>query len=315
MPPRESGRRQPPEPTVVPLRGRSGGGGRSAGTAQGGSVQGGTARGGAAQGGVARGGIGEARRYSPRGRTVREAAGSRDPFRPALELVAAPPRPRAAPGTGTKPGRKPPPKKVAAPKKALAPRKPVPKPVPKRAANKAATPRRPVHKPRPKARPAEPVRRLRLGTGLLLVLFLVIAGRLVALQLTDARGYALRGLKDRLAHEVLFAPRGTIYDRGHNVLAQSLEARYVFADPSMIKTKDIARIADALRLQLGIPTSELTPKLTHHLRTDGVEDEFEYLARGVDIEVGDAITALNLPGIGWAATRCAPSPATTWRPT
>src|SRR5947199_7277176 len=72
MPPRGGRpRREPPEPTVVPIRGRSGG---AAG------------RNGATAGRTGRSAIGDARRYTPRGRTVREAA-SRDPFRPALELV------------------------------------------------------------------------------------------------------------------------------------------------------------------------------------------------------------------------------------
>ncbi|MEN3308332.1 MAG: hypothetical protein V7603_4534, partial [Micromonosporaceae bacterium] len=49
--------------------------------------------------------------------------------------------------------------------------------------------RRPVKRRRP-PRLAEPLRRLRLGTVIMLVLFLVVAGRLVTLQLTDARAYA-----------------------------------------------------------------------------------------------------------------------------
>src|SRR5438477_10662958 len=83
MPPRGRDRREPPERTVVPLRGRSGG---------------------SAAGRPARSGIGGARRYTPRGRTTRET-GTRDPFRPALEVLhgepartaAAPPRQRPVP--------------------------------------------------------------------------------------------------------------------------------------------------------------------------------------------------------------------------
>jgi cell division protein FtsI (penicillin-binding protein 3) len=360
--PREPRRRQPPEPTVVPFRsgaaGRGGNAGRSApggpgtaapgDTARGSSARASSARGSSARGGGARGdtaragtgGLAEARRYSPRGRTLREEA-SRDPFRPALELVSVPRSrggaPKARNGT--------PPSKAAATRAAptrAAPTKAAParrtpakaaptKAAPARGSAAKATPlrvvppkpgaavrtsgagprrraatapkavptrRQPVRKPRPKVRPAQAVRRLRLGTVLLLLMFLVVGGRLVALQLTDARQVALTGLADRLAHETLFAPRGTIYDRGHNVLAQSLEARYVFADPSLIKPAEVNQVADALRPLLGIPSSELVPKLSRQKRTDGRKDEFEYLARGVSITTGDAITALNLPGIG-----------------
>src|SRR5437762_7012540 len=81
MPPRGGRpRREPPESTIVPLRGRSTGG--AAG------------RDGAAAGRTGRSAIGDARRYTPRGRTVRDA-GSRDPFRPALELVDGVPAQRS----------------------------------------------------------------------------------------------------------------------------------------------------------------------------------------------------------------------------
>ncbi len=245
---------------MVPIRGRSGGSG------------------GRVTGRPARSGIGEARRYTPRGRTTRET-GTRDPFRPALELLhgepartaAAPPRQRATPPPTT----------------------------PKARPAKAA-PRRPARKPKRPPRLAEPVRRLRVGTVLMLVFFTVIAGRLVTLQLTDASEVARRGLHDRLAHEVLFAPRGTIVDRAGNVLAQSIEARYVYADPSKISAKDVQPNAEALRALIGKPVSELVPLMSRKKRADGSIDQFEYLARGVDIATGNAVEALNLPGIGVA---------------
>ncbi len=240
--------------------------------------------------GTSRSGIGEARSYTPRGRTVAERGG-RDPFRPALEVLqgergAAPagtpakaktPTPRQRATTPATPGRK------ATPKARPTARRPARKP-----------PRRPTIAPRL----ADPNTRLRVGTVVVLVLFTIIAGRLVALQLTDARKYALEGLKGRLATEVLFAPRGAIYDRNQKVLAQSVEARYVFADPSMIKSGDVDRVADALRSVLGVPTSVLKPKLQSKTRPDGSKDEFEYLARQVSIADGDRVMALNLPGIG-----------------
>ncbi len=171
--------------------------------------------------------------------------------------------------------------------------------MPRRATAKgAATRRRPVRKPKRPPRLAEPNRRLRAGTAVVLVLFAIIAGRLVMLQLVDARGYALTGLTDRLVTQPLFAQRGSIYDRNHHVLAQAVEAKYVFADPSQISAKDVASIADALRDLLGVPTSDLVPKLSRKTRANGSKDEFEYLARGVDISTANAVMARNLPGIG-----------------
>jgi cell division protein FtsI (penicillin-binding protein 3) len=135
-----------------------------------------------------------------------------------------------------------------------------------------------------------------------MVLFLALASRLVMLQMTDARDIARTGLESRLAEEVLFAPRGSIYDQGHYVLAQSIEARFVFADPSRVNPKNdpdrLTATATALRDLLGVPISELMPKLTKKVRENGKVDEFEYLRRGVSIADADKVAALNLPGIG-----------------
>lgn len=269
------------------------------------------------------GGLAEARRYTPRGRTVREAAQSRDPYGPVLELVSGgtPASGRRIPGGAPKqpaPDRRPADRAPAAGRgRSGAGSGTLP------AAGKAARPARggaratgrgsgttvPVRKPRParrgpvrrSGRPprlAEPRRRLRLGTVIMLVLFVVIAGRLVVLQLTDMRAYARKGLADRLANVVLFAPRGAIYDRDRNVLAQSVEARTVYADPSKIKAKDVVPTANALRDLLGIKASDLIEKLSRKKRADGSVDMFEYLARGVDIATGNAVVAHDLPGIG-----------------
>ena len=113
-----------------------------------------------------------------------------------------------------------------------------------------------------------------------LLVFTVLGGRLVLLQLTDGRAYAAAGLKDRLTTTVLEARRGSIVDRNGNVLAQSLDARYVFADPTRVV--DPAGTAAKLRDLLGVPVSELLPKLSSKTRADGKPDEFEYLARGLD---------------------------------
>src|SRR5262249_4211283 len=90
---------------------------------------------------------------------------------------------------------------------------------------------------------------------------------------------------------------GAIMDRSGHVLAQSVEARYVYADPGLIEDKDVQPVAEALRPLLGRPTSELVPLLKRKHRADGSVDRFEYLARGVDIATGDAVAPLNLPGI------------------
>ena len=153
--------------------------------------------------------------------------------------------------------------------------------------------------PPPPPRLAETRRRLRVATVVALLLFSGIVVRLVHLQLQDAKGYAAQGLSERLTTVDLPASRGTIYDRDGAILAHSIEARYVFADPTLVD--DPVATADTLFRVLGgvgVTRSELVTKLSRHKRDNGTPVRFEYLVRGVDIEVGAAVTGLKLAGIG-----------------
>lgn len=216
-----------------------------------------------------RSGIGDARAYSPRGRTTREASGAeRKPQRekPVRVVHAAVPKRAGAA------------RKAAATRRRRVPLKP-----PKRL--KTTPPRL-----------GEPKRRLRLATAVCLLLFTVIGLRLIQLQLTDAPAYAAAGLRERLDSIDLPAPRGSILDRNGAVLAHSIEARYVAADPELIK--DIPATAAALSPHLGIAVSELMPKMEKKQQeVTGDALRFVYLARGVDVEDAQRIADLKLPGI------------------
>jgi len=149
-------------------------------------------------------------------------------------------------------------------------------------------------------RPTPPLaasrKRLRQITSIIMVVFVVIGVRLVEFQVRDASSLAEQGLQSRLQPVDLPAPRGSIVDRNGVVLAGSVEARYVFADPSRVENPEAT--ADMLSPVLGVPRSELLPNLTPHLRENGQASLFEYLARGVSVATGDAVRALGLPGIG-----------------
>ncbi|WP_433208799.1 penicillin-binding transpeptidase domain-containing protein [Dactylosporangium sp. CS-047395] len=264
----------------------------------------------------------EAKRYTPRGRTVRDASvdagGRKDPFRPALEVIqggrseqprragrrpVATQAPVKTPGKtpGNAPGRAP-----ADEEEPLRPRRTVP-PARKVQPPRKAPKRAPVRKkqsrvavPRLKRRPglpklAEPRRRLRLATVLALVMFAAIGGRLVQLQLTDASAYAAEGLKDRLVRAVLPASRGSILDRNGKILVHSVETRYVAVDPMAVK--DPEALADKLFAILdkyGVPRSDLVRKMTPHKAADGKTNvRFEYLVHQIDVADGDRIEALH----------------------
>ncbi|HLV57648.1 MAG TPA: penicillin-binding protein 2 [Natronosporangium sp.] len=169
-----------------------------------------------------------------------------------------------------------------------------PRPGPAARPRPATASRRPGRSRRP-PRLAEPRRRLRLATSVALAMFCVLGVRLVALQVTDGPAYAMTGLTTRLDRVELPAPRGNIYDRNGTVLAQSLEARFVFADPELVE--DPQRTAELLAPLLDLPASELAERMRPSLR-NGQPSRFEWLARGVDVDTGDRIEALNLAGIG-----------------
>jgi cell division protein FtsI (penicillin-binding protein 3) len=138
-------------------------------------------------------------------------------------------------------------------------------------------------------------RRLKAGLTLMLVVFVILGARLVQFQFADGAAYAAAGLALRLQPVDLPAPRGGIFDRNMAVLAGSAEARYVFADPALVK--DPAAAAATLQPILGVPVSELLPKLKPHLK-DGTPVRFEYLARGIPVAMGDTVAALKINGVG-----------------
>jgi cell division protein FtsI (penicillin-binding protein 3) len=134
---------------------------------------------------------------------------------------------------------------------------------------------------------------------LALTLFAVIGVRLVQLQVADAASYAAAGLADRLHRVDLPAPRGTIYDRDGNILVHSVEARYVYADPTLIEDPEATadKVFDVLA-PYGVTRSVLVARMTKHKQPNGRdESKFEYLARGIDIADGDRVKALRLPGV------------------
>ncbi|SCF00770.1 peptidoglycan D,D-transpeptidase FtsI family protein [Micromonospora chokoriensis] len=265
------------------------------------------------------GGISGARAYTPRGRTVRDERGtpargtgaeqrrtprstrSGDPFRPALQVLdggraAARSGRRDAPAAGR-----------GGVVRTVSPRTPRAPGVDEPAPRRRTTPRAPRRADRPVARrqsrkPPRPPKladsrlRLRLGTALALTLFATIGIRLVFLQAVDAPAYAGGGVSDRLHTVELPAPRGAIYDSTGAPLVRSVEARYVYADPTEVK--DPTAVAKALSPLLAIPVSKLVELMKPRRLENGKESTFAYLARGVEIPTAKRVQALELPGIG-----------------
>jgi cell division protein FtsI (penicillin-binding protein 3) len=125
--------------------------------------------------------------------------------------------------------------------------------------------------------------RNRWGLLFLITLLVVVVGKLVVLQGVDGAAYAQAATNDRMRNYPIEAVRGEITDRTGRVLAYSVDAERVTADPTVVT--DPTRTALALTTLLGIPVDELTEKLSRDSR-------YVVLAGQVSTDVTDKIRAL-----------------------
>jgi len=127
--------------------------------------------------------------------------------------------------------------------------------------------------------------------GSLIVLSL-IGGRLVQLQGLDRSSYTAMAEQQRLHTVALTAPRGMIVDRDNQPLAETVDARDVYADPH--KVTDPAAEARQLAPLLGRAGSDI-PGLQDLLSQNTT---FVYLLRATSPQLAKKIIDLELPGIG-----------------
>jgi cell division protein FtsI (penicillin-binding protein 3) len=147
--------------------------------------------------------------------------------------------------------------------------------------------------PRPRGRLGyrrpDPKRRLQAILILSLMVLSLVAGRLVQLQGLDRSTYAAMAERQRLHTVALTAPRGEIVDRSGRQLAETIDARDVYADPE--KVTDPLTEAGSLAPVLGLPAGALKEQLAQHTT-------FVYLSRAVSPVLAGRVMALELPGIG-----------------
>ncbi len=132
------------------------------------------------------------------------------------------------------------------------------------------------------------------GAGRIVAVIAVLV--LVALMLGVRLVYAHIAPDDRVLNSVVLplriselqAPRGTIVDRTGRVLAFSVPAVTVIADPRQIDNP--AQVAARLSPLLGEPADELFELLSS-------QRHYARLARQLDVEVGEKVTALGIPGV------------------
>lgn len=147
------------------------------------------------------------------------------------------------------------------------------------------------------------VKRLRgaLAVGILVVL--IGALKLVEVQVINAEAYAETSVRQRIRTVELPATRGKIYDRDGEVLATSVDATTLYADPRAFRPSttpsgvavppaaDVKVAAEQLAPLLGVDAAEVEARLTR-------DAHFVYLGRQLPYAVGEEVRALRIPGIG-----------------
>ena len=136
----------------------------------------------------------------------------------------------------------------------------------------------------------------RLGITLLCIFFVlsVFVGRLVQLQGMEAGHY--RELANTEHHTTLSLPavRGSITAADGTQLAMTVQTYLVFADPTLMPASQRQQVANQLAPQLGMTAAAILDLIQH---PPAISPRYVVLKTGVPAANGDAISAMNLPGI------------------
>ena len=127
-----------------------------------------------------------------------------------------------------------------------------------------------------------------LVKGLLYAAFGALALRAFWVQVWTTQFYQDQGELRFVRTIELPAMRGRILDRNGNILASSIPAKTIWADPSVVSTSD-QKVGELARL-LSLDPDTLSRRLA-------MDKQFVYLKRQVDIDVARRVKALGIKGI------------------
>jgi len=139
-----------------------------------------------------------------------------------------------------------------------------------------------------------PVKRVHIWYALIVFIFAVFIVRLFYLQVIRHDHYKAAAQSDQYKEYQIAASRGVIKAHdGEKVVPIVLnhELFTIYADPQLIKEKDIQKTVDALSKVLGGDTAEYQESITSKSR-------YVVLAKKVPKEQKDALLKYKLPGIG-----------------
>jgi cell division protein FtsI (penicillin-binding protein 3) len=125
--------------------------------------------------------------------------------------------------------------------------------------------------------------------------FVLVAGRLVQIQIVEAAKYQATARRQYELRVVLPAMRGDINDRNSNVLASNSMFASFAADPKMV-SEGADEVAQEFSAVFGRPRSFYLSKLQTAFASS-TPKRFVWLERRVSIDLAKKIEALKLPGI------------------
>lgn len=118
--------------------------------------------------------------------------------------------------------------------------------------------------------------------------WLAMGYRLVQVQVVQAADLADQGLSQRLVTRDLAPQRGKVFDRNGELLAMTVEAQSIWANPTQVE--DPLWVAQQVGGLLGLDSDVLHDRLTS-------DKEFVYLKRQVEPEVAEQIADLEVRGL------------------
>lgn len=119
---------------------------------------------------------------------------------------------------------------------------------------------------------------------------LALTARLADFQLVNAERYQSEANARRLSSQVLYAKRGTIYDRNGTVLASSVECKNVYVNPQLIEKKQRKKAIKALIEVLGVEKDFVSDLIDQ-------DTTFAYVKRQVDNEDAEILEKKGITGI------------------
>ena len=130
--------------------------------------------------------------------------------------------------------------------------------------------------------------------ALFMAIAVVFFVRLLYLQVIIAPQYAAQAEESRTVGFVVEPRRGTIYDRNGHILAISVDATTIYANPSEITEPDAT--SRAIAEALGGKASDYVGALT-----SSGSPTFSFVKRKADVSAAERLRALELPGIYFLA--------------